>query len=149
MAGSLQRAAWRYRPVKLSRARRAGKALGLTLPIVAGSFGPAHAQHLTGERFYEICHDQASAEWQVAGQWVCPSFIRGLIDGARLQGVRDAAGAPEGQAHKPMICDPQTAAAQDAIMLVLRYLETRPESRPLPAAIVVSQALGEAWPCRP
>ena len=48
-----------------------------------------------------------------------------------------------------MICDPQTAAVQDAIMLVLRYLETRPESRPLPAAIVVSQALGEAWPCRP
>ncbi|MCJ2140269.1 Rap1a/Tai family immunity protein [Methylobacterium sp. E-066] len=147
MAGSLQRATWRRCPVKLTRVRRAGKALGLVLPIIAGTFGTAHAQHLTGERFYEICHDQASTEWQVAGQRVCPSFIRGLIDGARLQVMRDAAGAPAGQAHRPMICDPQTASAQDAITLVLQYLEASPETRPLPAAVVVTQALGKAWPC--
>ena len=135
--------------MKLSRVRLAGKALNLTLPIVAGMIGTARAQHLTGERFYKICHDPASAVWQVAGQWVCPSFIRGIIDGARLQVMRDAAGAPAGQAHKPMICDPQTASAQDAITLVLKYLEARPETRPLSAAVVVSQALGDAWPCKP
>lgn len=129
--------------------RHTGKALGLALPIIAGMFGTARAQHLTGERFYEICHDQASTEWQVAGQWVCPSFIRGIIDGARLQAMRDAAGAPAGQAYRPMICDPQAASAQEAIAKVLRFIEARTEMRSLPAAVVVSQALGEAWPCKP
>lgn len=74
---------------------------------------------------------------------------RGLVVGARLQAMRDAVGAPAGQVHEPMICDPQTVSAQEAITLVLRYLGARSEIWPLPAAVVITRALGEEWPCKP
>lgn len=124
------------------------RAVCLALPFTAVA-PPAVAQHLTGERLYQICRDRTSAEWKEAGHWVCPSYIRGIIDGARLQALRDVGGSIPEHTRRLMICDPATATGDEAIAIVVRFLDARPETRRLPAAVVVFQALGEAWPCKP
>ena len=48
---------------------------------------PARAQGLSTERLVEFCRDATSAVWRDIGQWLCPAYIRGLIDGARLQAI--------------------------------------------------------------
>ncbi|WP_375466172.1 Rap1a/Tai family immunity protein [uncultured Methylobacterium sp.] len=123
------------------------KALGL-IPLLAAPL-PGSAQVLTGERLYQICRERTSAEWREAGHWICPSYIRGIIDGARLQALRSAGGSIPDHVKTLMICDPPTATGDEAITFVVRYLEALPEARSLPAAVVVFRGLGEAWPCKP
>lgn len=147
MADSLRRAALRHTG-KLEPARALGKVLAAVLFISLGAMATAGAQGLTGERLYQICRDRTSAEWQEAGHYLCPGYIRGIIDGARLQALRDAKGSIPDHFKTLMICDPPTATGDEAIDIVVRFLEAQPEMRPLPAAVVVFQALGAAWPCK-
>ena len=51
---------------------------------------PAEAQGLSTDRLVQLCSDPASDLWRDIGQWLCPSYIRGLIDGARLQAIHSA-----------------------------------------------------------
>ena len=44
-------------------------------------------------------------------------------------------------------CEPPGTTADAAIGVVVRYIETRPESRPLAAVAVVYEALSAEWPC--
>lgn len=108
--------------------------------------GPTQGQGLTTERIYQLCYDRTSSEWQ-QGKLVCPAFIRGIIDGARLQGLRDAGGSISDHTRLLKICDPPTATGDEALNIVMRFVEARPESRPLPAAVTVYEASGVAWRC--
>ena len=118
-------------------------------PVVVTAVSPTSAQDLTGERLYRICRDRSSAEWTEAGHYVCPGYVRGIIDGARRQALRDAGGSIPDYFKTLAICDPPTATADEAIGIVVCYFEARPEMLPKPAAASTFQALAEAWPCRP
>ena len=90
--------------------------IGRALVLAQGLSLPAGAQGLSTKRLMEFCGDPASAFGEV-GQWVCPSYIRGLIDGARLQAIHTA-GA---ESHRRMqVCVPESASAADALAAVLR-----------------------------
>ena len=125
--------------------------LMLRLVVTAVVFGlstlPAGAQGLSTERLVELCRDPASALWREVGQWVCPSYIRGLIDGARLQAIHTA--GVENHRKVMQVCVPESASAADALGAVLRHVEATPESRGAPAAATVYVAPAEAWPCPP
>lgn len=75
--------------------------------------------------------------------------MRGIIDGARLQALRDAKGSIPEHFKTLAICDPRTATGDEAIDIVVRFLEVRPVTRLLLAAVVVFQSFGAAWPCKP
>jgi Rap1a immunity proteins len=109
---------------------------------------PARPQGLSTERLVEFCRDPGSAVWRDIGQWLCPAYIRGLIDGARLQAIHTAGGV-EGHRRLMQFCVPETADARAAIDAVLTYVRTTPESRWEPAAATVYVALAAAWPCKP
>jgi Ssp1 endopeptidase immunity protein Rap1a len=109
---------------------------------------PARAQGLSTERLVEFCRDPASAVWRDIGQWLCPAYIRGLIDGARLQAIHTAGGV-EGHRRIMQFCVPENADARAAIDAVLTHVRHMPESRREPAAATVYVALAAAWPCRP
>ena len=119
----------------------------LVLVFTAFAATPAaQAQGLSTERIHQLYHDRSAPEWQ-QGRLVCPSFIRGIIDGARLQAIRDAGGSIPDHTRLLKICDPPTATGEEALNIVLRFVEERPASRLLPGAVTVFQALGRAWPC--
>jgi hypothetical protein len=107
---------------------------------------PARAQGLSTERLVEFCRDPTSAVWRDIGQWLCPAYIRGLIDGARLQAIHTAGGV-EGHRRLMQFCVPESASAEAAIKAVLTYVRHMPESRREPAAATVYVALAAAWPC--
>ena len=90
----------------------------LTVPALAASLlvAPASAQGLSTERLVELCRDPASAAWRDIGQWMCPSYIRGIIDGARLQAMHTAGNVEE---HRRLMqfCVPETASGADAWVL--------------------------------
>ena len=46
-------------------------------------------------------------------------------------------------------CVPEGASAREAIDVVMRFIEARPEMRPLAAAGTVYAALADKWPCSP
>jgi hypothetical protein len=122
--------------------------IGLAVVLAGGLSLPASAQGLSTERLVEFCRDPSSAIWREVGQLVCPSYIRGLIDGARLQAIQTA-GSIEDHRAQLRFCMPESASAADAIAVVLRYVEGPPESRREPAAATVYVALAAAWPCNP
>lgn len=129
--------------------RRAALLVGAVAILSAGALAiPARAQGLSTERLVELCRDPASDLWRDIGQWLCPAYIRGLIDGARLQAIH-IAGSTEGHRKLMQFCVPESASAQDAIEAVLRYAEANPQSRREPAAATVYVALAAAWPCKP
>src|SRR4051812_33918593 len=109
---------------------------------------PARAQGLSTESLHELCRDPKSEAWREVGQWLCPAYIRGLIDGARLQALY-VAGKIEGHGSLMQFCVPESATAQEAINAVLRFIAAHPESRREPAAATVYIALAAAWPCPP
>jgi Rap1a immunity proteins len=123
---------------------RAAAAVALTIGAIAT---PVHAQGLSTERLDELCRDPASEAWREIGQWLCPAYIRGLIDGARLQALH-VAGSVEGHRQLMQFCVPEHSTAQEAIDAVLRFIKAHPESQGQPAAGTVSIALAAAWPCR-
>ena len=108
---------------------------------------PAQAQGLSTERLVQLCRDPASDLWRDIGQWLCPAYIRGLIDGARLQAISIA--GVEGHRRIMQFCVPESASGQDALDAVLAYVRIAPESRREPAAATVYVALAAAWPCKP
>lgn len=107
---------------------------------------PARAQGLLTESLHELCRDPKSALWREVGQWLCPAYIRGLIDGARLQALY-VAGKIDGHRDLMQFCVPEHSTAQEAIGAVLAYIAAHPESRSDPAAKTVYVALAAAWPC--
>ena len=109
---------------------------------------PARAQGLSTERLVEFCRDPTSALWRDIGQWLCPAYIRELIDGACLQAIHTAGGV-DGHRRLMEFCVPENASAEPAIAAVLAYVRTAPESRREPAAATVYVALAMAWPCQP
>lgn len=129
-------------------ARSTLRLVSATALILAGSLAalPSRAQGLTTETLDELCRDPASELWRDVGQWLCPAYIRGLIDGARLQAMY-VAGKIEGHRDLMQFCVPENSTAQEAIGAVLAYIGANPESRSDPAAKTVYVALAAAWPC--
>ena len=125
--------------------------LAFTLVLVAvipsaSAVLPAAAQGLTAERLHQLCHDRASSDWERIGQWLRPAYIRGIVDGARLQAFH-VTGLMATNQRVMQFCEPPRTTADAAIDVVVRYIETRPESRPLAVAAVVYEALSAEWPC--
>ena len=108
---------------------------------------PVHAQGLSTERLDELCRDPASEAWREIGQWLCPAYIRGLIDSARLQALH-VAGSVEGHRRLMQFCEPEHSSPRETIDAVLHYIAEHPESRSMPAARTVYIALAAAWPCQ-
>lgn len=105
------------------------------------------AQGLPTSSFVELCSDPTSDKWRSVGQWLCTSFVRGVIDGARLQALH-IAGSVEGHTKLMQFCVPETVTADEAIGAVLQHLERAPELRGAPAAATIFSALAARWPCR-
>jgi hypothetical protein len=147
MAGQKRTPGAKRMRVRVDRAGRIGLLLGaMVLLSTSAGMAPARAQGLSTERLVELCRDPASALWRDVGQWLCPAYIRGLIDGARLQAIH-AAGGIEGHRGLMQFCVPESASAEAAIDAVLAYVRAVPESRRQPAAATVYVALAAAWPC--
>lgn len=114
---------------------------------LAATLQQTHAQQgLTADRLYRLCHDRSSPDWNGPGQWVCPAYIRGLIDGARLQAFH-VTGSAETYRRVMPFCEPPGTSMDAAIDVVMHFIETRPESRPLSAAATIYEAFSAAWPC--
>lgn len=118
-----------------------------SLPLALFSC-PASAQEqgLTADRLYQFCHDRRSQDWERIGQWLCPAYIRGIVDGARLQAFH-VTGSMETYKSVMQFCEPPGTTYDTAIMVVTRFVELKPESRPDSAAVTVYEALSAAWPC--
>ena len=121
-------------------------AVALLLLAAGAPTMPANAQGFSTERLDELCRDPNSDAWREVGQWLCPAYIRGLIDGARLQALY-LAGKVEGHRSLMQFCVPEGATAQEAIDAVLRFIAAHPGSRTEPAAATVYVALAATWPC--
>ncbi|GLS42701.1 Rap1a/Tai family immunity protein [Methylobacterium brachythecii] len=112
----------------------------------SGSLGSVRAEGLTAGRLYDICHDRTSADWDRIGQWLCPSYLRGIVDGARLQAFH-VTGSMETYKRVMQFCEPAGSTYDAAIGVVVKFIEARPETRPLSAAGVAYEAFSAEWPC--
>ena len=106
----------------------------------------AAAHDLTGARLVQLCGDRNSAEWEQRGQWICASYVRGVMDGIRVQAM-SVAGSVETYERLVPICLPPGGTADEAIRIVVRHLEAKPELRSRGAGVVVFEALRAEWPC--
>ena len=128
--------------------------LGATLLLAAVLPMPVHAQGLSTTpglstaRFEELCRHRVSAAWREVGQWLCPAFVRGLIDGARLQAAHTA-GVGGDPRRLMQFCITDAVTVDDALGAVIGHIDTHPESRREPAAATVYIALAATWPCPP
>jgi hypothetical protein len=91
--------------------------IGRALVLAQGLSLPAGAQGLSTKRLWSSAAIRRSPYGEV-GQWVCPSYIRGLIDGARLQAIHTA--GAESHRRIMQVCVPESASAADALAAVLR-----------------------------
>lgn len=94
---------------------------------------PARAETLTADLFVRLCSDRTSKLWADTGELVCPSYLRGLIEGARMSEIRTALAAGDGRGVRAF-CEPPGAGAGDAIEIVVRAITAHPESRGEPVA---------------
>lgn len=72
--------------------------------------------------------------------------LLGLIEGVTLQALQTA-GSIEGGQTLRVICEPERSTADEAIGIVVRYVDAHPELRAAPIATTTYQALAAAWPC--
>ena len=119
--------------------------LGALLALATGTL-PVSAQGLSTARLDELCRRRTSVAWREAGQWLCPAYLRGMIDGARLQAVHTAgmAGDPR---RLMQFCVTEAVTVDEALGAVIGYIDAHPESRQAPAAATVYVALAARWPC--
>jgi hypothetical protein len=94
------------------------------IAVLALVCGPAQAQFFSGNELYERLRD---------GRLSQVMFY--------VAGVHDAN-------DKVLFCSPSDVTLGQALDVVKRYLETRPEQRHLSADFLASQAMRAAWPCR-
>lgn len=97
------------------------KRLFLTAALVCG---PAQAQFFSGNELYERIRE---------GKISQVMFY--------VAGVHDAN-------DKVLFCSPSDVTLGQALDVVRRYLESRPEQRHLSADFLASQAMRAVWPCR-
>ena len=64
-----------------------------------------------------------------------------------VAGVADAESARVGAGAKPIWCNPDGVTYGQTFDIVGRYLESHPERRQLDRAILIYEALAQAWPC--
>lgn len=111
------------------------------------TLAPARAETLTADLFGRLCADRTSKLWAETGQYVCPAYLRGLIEGARMSEIRAAAAQGDARGVRAF-CEPSGAGAGEAIDVVVRAIAAHAESRTEPVAGIAYAALREAWPCR-
>lgn len=116
-----------------------------TLLVLAAA--PPRAETLTADLFARLCADRGTQLWADTGQLVCPTYLRGLIEGARMAEIRAAMTTGEARGVRAF-CEPPGAGAGEAIEIVVRAIAAHPESKPEPVAGIAYAALREAWPCR-
>ena len=94
------------------------------IAVLALCSGPAQAQFFSGNELYERLRD---------GRLSQVMFY--------VAGVHDAN-------DKVLFCSASDVTLGQALDVVKRYLETRPEQRHLSADFLASQAMRAVWPCR-
>lgn len=107
----------------------------------------ASAQGLSTQRYLDLCRDRTSSAWNEIGHWLCPTYLRGLIEGATLQALQ-AIGSVEAARAVRTICEPAESTADAAITIVVVYAGQRPATHQQPIEATAYRALAEAWPCR-
>ena len=122
--------------------------LGAAFLSVALLPASAGAQGLSTARFEELCRHRISAAWREVGQWLCPAYLRGLIDGARLQAAHTA-GPGDDPRRLMQFCMSEAVTIDDALGAVIGYIDANPDSRQQPAAATVYVAFATRWPCTP
>lgn len=109
---------------------------------------PARSQTATGNELLQDCRtanrrgnlrsDQAFADNLIA-QGNCYSYIRGALNG--IDGTVALAGIPD------IFCIPERVTMGQINDAIIRYLETNPQRRHLPASLLIIQALINSFPC--
>src|SRR5215216_3595674 len=105
------------------------------LSIVSAS---AHAQTPTGNDIYRACRDVLDAEslTNLSGQGQCAGIVSATVYFLALH-LR----------NEPKVCPPQGATNEQAIRVVVRYMEANPSKLGIPIYVLAIDALRSAWPC--
>lgn len=94
----------------------------------------ATATFMTGQRLHEYMRDYTLIEERrdgnVSRSGVVLGYVTGVVD-----------------ANAPVLCVPSGVSAGQLVAVVRKYLAANPEIWNLPADVVVTLALGEAFPC--
>ena len=97
------------------------------------------ARALSGTELYKACRQRDLS----AGGISCIAYVRGFVDGMTL-------GYLTGKKSPLLYCPPRDGIAADqARLLVQKYLRDHPESLHLEAGNLAANALTEAFPCPP
>ena len=75
---------------------------------------------------------------------VCAGTIDGLLFEASLLGRSTGVGVP----HAEVFCAPKEITNDQALRVVVRYIDARPEEMHKGFAFLALMALTNAWPCR-
>lgn len=111
--------------------------------------GAAPAQALSGKALLDSCEAHLGGAEVLATSE--DAFNRGARSGnciGYIYGVLEAqAGGGEGDERPRRFCPPAGEDAGRVVGRVIRHLQDHPESLDGPAARVVAEALGQAYPC--
>lgn len=112
----------------------------VALVVLIGSAGSTRGGFETGNEIFDNCREAVakdSEEWQDVAY--CQSYIAGAFDMAQL--VMTMEETPK------TICPPSGVTLGQAVRVVYKYLEENPARTNFSAAILVWEALKQAWPC--
>ncbi|MPS28793.1 Rap1a/Tai family immunity protein [Pigmentiphaga sp.] len=108
------------------------------LSLAALAAQPAFAaEPWTGAFWNEQCAPGASGEASLG----CSAFVMGAIDGMRVQSMATKTPLP--------FCAPGNVSTGRTVELFQQRLASRPQDHGLPAVVILVNALGEAFPCKP
>jgi hypothetical protein len=106
----------------------------LAFLLMASISVPATA--LTGTQLYKSCLTTTGP-----GAVMCTVYVRGFVDGFLM-------GKLVGQENPPLYCPPDAGVdAQQARLIVRKFLSNHPEKLHEEASFVTSEALMTAFPC--
>jgi hypothetical protein len=95
--------------------------------------GPVSAESDLGSANYMLpgCRSfmQKASNYSDFDQGVCVGVIRGIVYAARD------------------ICAPTESTTNQAVAVVIKYIDQRPQDMHLPFAVLAHTALQEVWPC--
>ena len=123
----------------LARRDSAGVRLIILLLIFLLAASPAKAQtsNLTGNWLHTVCASDQQAQ-VVCKMWIS-AFQAGLISSQNLA---------QHNKLKPASCIPNDVTADQATLIIEKFLSDNPQYMQLPAEMVATYALVIAFPCR-
>ncbi len=78
----------------------------------------------------------------------CVGYIRGVLDGLFVDDVVRSTNTSKSSDAWENACIPKTVSNDQAIKVVLKYLDDNPAKLDVPASMLVVKALAEAFPCK-